>query len=262
MSAAQPAALLPQCPLLSLQVWFQNCRARHKKHTPQHTVPPSGPPPPRIPSSLAEDIHYSPFSSPERARMVTLHGYIESECGAGGGTARPHRAPLLGVTATGRSVFSTASSPLAGCLFHRQAMMERLQAVLWQKGERDGAPGLCEPTKLLLTLTPHRGTGPWRAPAWRCPLRAPWPGRAVGLAVGTGLRPFSSTGQVQCGQVHCRLPYTAPPVHLKADMEGPLSNRGEKVMLVLAAGLGPTSSCNSSFCVLSVPPLALVSSTL
>lgn len=51
------------------------------------------------------------------------------------------------------------------------------------------------------------------------------------MEAGYGLQGIlSSTGQVQCGQVHCRLPYTAPPVHLKADMDGPLSNRGEKVI--------------------------------
>lgn len=145
-------------------------------------------------------------------------------------------------------------------------MTDRLRAVLQQKGEQDGAPGLCKPSKLLLALTApppaSSESGPWRAPAWWCPLRVPLARLYCGLAVGTGLRPFSSTGQVQCGQVHCRLPYTAPPVHLKADMEGPLSNRGEKVILVLAAALGPTSFRSNSFCVMSVPSRAPVSSTL
>lgn len=162
---------------LALQVWFQNCRARHKKHTPQHAVPSSGAAQPRLPPALPDDLHYSPFGSPERARMVTLHSYIESKC-------------------------VLASGP-GGKEFHRPMALLSFSASRWRGGS------------LVLEW---RESGKSLSPS-----TPPSPRLALDLL-------FSPTGQVQCGPMHCRLPYASAPVHLKADMEGPLASRGEKVL--------------------------------
>lgn len=62
----------------SLKVWFQNCRARHKKQPPPQSSFSQGAPLSRMPPSLPEDI-YSPFSSPDRPHLLTLHSYLDSE---------------------------------------------------------------------------------------------------------------------------------------------------------------------------------------
>ena len=94
-----------------------------------------------------------------------------------------------------------------------------------------------------IPLVSDRGENGPRHPA--CRAQGWWD---AARRLGDGLQGIlSSTGQVQCGQVHCRLPYTAPPVHLKADMDGPLSNRGEKVNGAWLGGVGQSHPAGIGF---------------
>ena len=67
-------------------------------------------------------------------------------------------------------------------------MTDRLRAVLQQKGEQDGAPGLCKPSKLLLALT---APPPPSAPAAVSALMA-LEAEAAGAPLGSFLRDFPS----------------------------------------------------------------------